>query len=503
MQHTLAAVFDNRTSAQQAMDELIRCGFPSQDLTLKDSSAGNASAPAGRVETGDRDESFGQSVMHFFSDLFGAHHADTHVYTEAVNRGNTVLTFCTDDQDKVERAADVIEAYGPIDIDEYESQWRAGGWTGAESMRTGGYQGASMQSGQSSSGSSGGSNLQSGTAGMTSTAASGTRSGMSTSTGSTASFGSQNPPLQGSSAPGNAIQGSSSQGSEQRDTLQGSTGSMPASSDQVKMGNRTGQTGGVRVYSRLATHSSFLESEEGESSYRGHYMSHMARLGGSYDDYDPAYRYGSKMASDPVYRGRSWDDVEPTLRSDWESTNPGSAWERFKAAVRHGWERMTGDEDDEYRSHWASNYGGQGGNYEDYQPAYRYGSSMASTTYKGRKWDEIEPDLRSSWEASHPNDSWERVKASVRHGWDRMTGKDDDQYRSHWASNYANEGSSYDEYAPAYSYGSSMASDAGYRGRNWDDVESELRSDWETRYPGSAWDRFKAAVRHGWDRMTS
>ena len=125
MQHTLAAVFDNRTSAQQAMDELVRCGFPQQDLTLKDSSSESDSASAGRVETGDRDESFGESVMHFFSDLFGAHHADTHVYTEAVNRGNAVLTFRTDDQDKVERAADIIEAYGPIDIDEYESQWRA------------------------------------------------------------------------------------------------------------------------------------------------------------------------------------------------------------------------------------------------------------------------------------------------------------------------------------------------------------------------------------------
>lgn len=277
---------------------------------------------------------------------------------------------------------------------------------------------------------------------------------------------------------------------------------MPASSD-IRMSDRTGQTGGVRVYSRLQASS--VTGAGDETYYRSHYMSHMAMLGGSYDDYDPAYKYGSTMASDPVYRGRSWDDVEPSLRGDWESKNPDSAWERFKAAVRHGWDRMTGDDDDDssYRSHWSSNYGGRG-SYEDYEPAYRYGSTMASTTYKGRAWDEVEPELRSSWETSHPSDAWERVKAGVRHGWDRITGDDSDSaYRSHWSSTYANEGSSYDEYEPAYRYGSSMATHTKYRGREWDDVEDYLRSDWEQRNPNSAWERMKAAVRHGWDRMTS
>jgi len=30
-----------------------------------------------------------------------------------------------------------------------------------------------------------------------------------------------------------------------------------------------------------------------------------------------------------------------------------------------------------------------------------------------------------------------------------------------------------------------------------------LRSDWESRYPSSAWEKFKAAIRHGWERITS
>jgi hypothetical protein len=47
------------------------------------------------------------------------------------------------------------------------------------------------------------------------------------------------------------------------------------------------------------------------------------------------------MAGSDKYRGRAWNDVEPTLRTDWEARNPGSTWEKFKAAVRHGWDKIT------------------------------------------------------------------------------------------------------------------------------------------------------------------
>jgi len=82
---------------------------------------------------------------------------------------------------------------------------------------------------------------------------------------------------------------------------------------------------------------------------------------------------------------------------------------------------------------------------------------------------------------------------------------DDADYRSHWTITYGPAYGSYDEYAPAYSYGSTMARSEQYRGRAWNDVESDLRSGWEGRYGGepSTWEKFKAAIRHGWDRITS
>jgi uncharacterized protein (TIGR02271 family) len=80
----------------------------------------------------------------------------------------------------------------------------------------------------------------------------------------------------------------------------------------------------------------------GAMDIRDDYKARYANLGGTYEDYAPAYQYGTSLASDKRYANRSWDDIETSARGDWQTRYPGSDWERFKAAVRHGWERMTG-----------------------------------------------------------------------------------------------------------------------------------------------------------------
>jgi hypothetical protein len=80
-----------------------------------------------------------------------------------------------------------------------------------------------------------------------------------------------------------------------------------------------------------------------DSAYRSHWQNAFASSGGRYEDYAPAYQYGSTLADDERYRGHQWNDIEPHVRSDWESRNSGSGstWERAKEAVRYGWEKMT------------------------------------------------------------------------------------------------------------------------------------------------------------------
>jgi hypothetical protein len=78
----------------------------------------------------------------------------------------------------------------------------------------------------------------------------------------------------------------------------------------------------------------------------------------------------------------------------------------------------------------------------------------------------------------------------------------------HWRETYASrpyveEGSSYDTYGPAYQYG--WESRARYFGRDFDEVEPELRRDWEAQHARGErsleWDRAKHATRDAWERL--
>lgn len=77
-----------------------------------------------------------------------------------------------------------------------------------------------------------------------------------------------------------------------------------------------------------------------------------------------------------------------------------------------------------------------------------------------------------------------------------------DVWRRDFDSRYAGSGEQYETYRPAYEYGYRAAGDARYRGRDFDDVEEDLRTDYLRNNPNSAWDRIRGAVRYGWERMT-
>jgi hypothetical protein len=77
-----------------------------------------------------------------------------------------------------------------------------------------------------------------------------------------------------------------------------------------------------------------------DADFRNHFSSTMPGSGYTYEQYQPAYRYGYDLATDPRYRGRSWLDVEPEAQRYWEERNPGT-WERIKDAVHHAWEEVT------------------------------------------------------------------------------------------------------------------------------------------------------------------
>jgi Domain of unknown function (DUF2382) len=76
----------------------------------------------------------------------------------------------------------------------------------------------------------------------------------------------------------------------------------------------------------------------------------------------------------------------------------------------------------------------------------------------------------------------------------------DATFRRHYTTAFASSGAAYTVYEPAYRYGYELRTNERYRGRDWAALEADARRDWEARHP-SSWERFKDAIRYGWDKV--
>jgi hypothetical protein len=75
-----------------------------------------------------------------------------------------------------------------------------------------------------------------------------------------------------------------------------------------------------------------------DDRFRNHFQSSYT-TDHTYEQYQPAYRYGYDLATDERYMRRNWDEIEPEARTRWDERNPGT-WEQFKSAVRHAYEEI-------------------------------------------------------------------------------------------------------------------------------------------------------------------
>jgi len=131
MEKTLVAVFDNQSEAQQALDALTNKGFSSSNARIASAESLGYSAESASASRPDQEESFGDKIANFFG--FGD---QDETYTEAVRRGSYVLTVDAASDDEAERAADIIDEFDPVDIDEREASWRESGWQGSQAAGT-------------------------------------------------------------------------------------------------------------------------------------------------------------------------------------------------------------------------------------------------------------------------------------------------------------------------------------------------------------------------------
>jgi len=222
--HTVICAFDDRADAQRAMDRLIERGFSRDMVHLQSGREGVTSSTdsttTSTYATTDEDHGFFHSIGRFFSELFGGDDTSGEAghYAEAVRRGSTVLVVDAVDEQEAERARSVMnEMGGTVDMQERASQWRSEGWTGFDA-------GAAA---------TGGTTLSETTTGM---AGATTASDVSDTTGSKPAATVE---LRDTSAGATA-------GTSGRETV------MPVVQEELQVGKREIEKGGVRVIKRVS-----------------------------------------------------------------------------------------------------------------------------------------------------------------------------------------------------------------------------------------------------------
>ena len=318
MKQTVVGVFDRYESARHAANLLADSGFGPDAVHVTDA-AGEDAAPV--PERGGR--GMLDSIRSFFAEVFGSEgdaQQDISEYAEAVRRGGAVVKVDVEDEPRVDEARQLLQSAGAVNIDERVAEWRQEGWSGTleedefERTREEGALGTRASAGSSDVVS------DAGTIGM----------------------------------PADTVPGTARSDSRFEGANTGEEDVIPVLKEEIEVGKRAVSRGGVRVYAHTVERpvQESLDLREGGArgrtyedyteDFHSDWRSNYSTLGGTYEDYDPAYRYGHSLAGDTRYGGRRWEEIEPDVRSDWERQHPGSAWERFKAAVRHGWERMSG-----------------------------------------------------------------------------------------------------------------------------------------------------------------
>jgi uncharacterized protein (TIGR02271 family) len=362
---TIIAAFRNSADAQAAAQDLQAAGINRGDIYLESSGSGTSTTGYGS-STGE----YGSGgITGWFKSLFGAEDdTDRAGYEQAYSQGNYLLSVDADES-RIDVIEDILNRHSPVNV--HTDDAYTGGTTGTA-------------------------NTALGTAGTAGTSR--INAGANTSE------------------------------------------AIPVVEEELQVGKRRVLRGGVRVYSRVIEQ----PVEESVNLQEEHVRVERRPVNRPVTDAD--LRAGQEQvveveefAEQPVVSkqarvveevrvGKETSQRSETIRDTVRHTEvdveqiPGTTSTTGTTAA--GTATGAAFDDTDFRRDFQTNYGTGGASYDTYAPAYRYGYDMASDPrYKGRSWSEVESDLRSDYGRRYPNSTWEKMKDSIRYGWDKVTGK--------------------------------------------------------------------------------
>ena len=119
MTHTVVGLFDNRSEAQAAMQELIQQGFIRENIDISNRST---SETGNNTSNTTANTGVGDSISNFFSSLFDDE-TTVNSFTNAASDADAVLAIQVDSDERARVAAEILDRNGAIDVDERSTQY--------------------------------------------------------------------------------------------------------------------------------------------------------------------------------------------------------------------------------------------------------------------------------------------------------------------------------------------------------------------------------------------
>lgn len=134
MAQTVIGFFDDAAQAQRAVEQLVSNGFDRDQIDVSaGTGSGGSTASTSGTTSSDRDYNHGHDhengITRFFKNLFGDDNDEADRYSRVGMRSNSIVTVHAQSSDEAERAADLLDDYGAINVNERASQFDQTGST--------------------------------------------------------------------------------------------------------------------------------------------------------------------------------------------------------------------------------------------------------------------------------------------------------------------------------------------------------------------------------------
>lgn len=298
---------------------------------------------------------------------------EAEIYTEGVRRGGTLLVVQTTD-DKADQANNILDNHNPVDIETRAAEWRERGWTGYDK------------------------NAEPYTAEQVEQERTHRRT--------------------------HAPQPTHKREKKGQETI-------PVTGEEVKVGKREIETGGVRARSYVTE-----EPVEENVNLRHENVNVERRPVDRKVHPDDQNAFQEKTieavehAEEPVVskEARVFEEVVISRDVDEHTEMVRDTARKTDVDVKEVGSGHTGDGKfetfrNDFRSHYSNHMGNTSYSYDEYEPVYRYGYNLGHhNNYRDRDWSSVEPEARNAWEERNPG-TWDQSRDAVRYGWEKAQGK--------------------------------------------------------------------------------